>query len=53
MNKLILTVIGAAVMFGCSTTNKEIITQSKTLESKPVLEAKKEKQEIVSSKNTH
>ena len=45
MNKLILTVIGAAVMFGCSTTNKEIISRSETLKSKPVLEAKTEKKE--------
>ena len=52
MNKLILTVIGAAVMFGCSTTNKEIITQSKTLESKPVLETKKEKQEKQETRET-
>ena len=45
MNKFILTVIGAAVMFGCSTTNKEIISRSETLKSKPVLEAKTEKKE--------
>ena len=45
MNKVILTVIGAAIMFGCSTTNKEILSQSETLESKPVLETKIEKKE--------
>jgi len=45
MNKIILSVIGTAIMFGCSTTNKEILSRSKTLESKPVLEEKIEKKE--------
>ena len=45
MHKIILTVIGAAIMFGCSTTNKEILSRSETLESKPVLETKIEKKE--------
>ena len=45
MKKIILTVIGAAIMFGCSTTNKEILSRSETLESKPVLETKIEKKE--------
>lgn len=48
MNKIILTVIGAAIMFGCSTTNKEILSRSETLESKPALEAKIEKKETPS-----
>ena len=43
MNKIILSVIGTAIMFGCSTTNKEILSRSETLESKPVLEEKIEK----------
>ena len=45
MHKIILTVIGAAIMFGCSTTNKEILSRSETLESKPVLETKIQKKE--------
>ena len=45
MNKIILSVIGTAIMFGCSTTNKEILSRSETLESKPVLEEKIEKKE--------
>jgi hypothetical protein len=48
MNKIIITVIGAAIMFGCSTTNKEILSRSETLESKPILEAKIEKKETPS-----
>ena len=48
MNKLILTVIGAAIMFGCSTTNTEILSRSETLESKPILEAIIEKKETPS-----
>ena len=43
MNKIIITVIGAAIMFGCSTTNKEILSRSETLKSKPVLETEIEK----------
>ena len=45
MNKVILTVIGAAILFGCSTTNKEILSRSETLKSKPVLVTKIEKKE--------
>jgi hypothetical protein len=48
MNKIILTVIGAAIMFGCSTTNKEILNQSETLVPKPVLKTKIEKKETPS-----
>lgn len=48
MNKLILTVIGAAVMFGCSTTNKEIFSRSGTLVPKPILKAEIEKKETPS-----
>jgi hypothetical protein len=52
MNKIILSLIGAAIMFGCSTTNKEILSRSETLESKPVLEEKIEKKETQAKKKT-
>ena len=48
MNKIILTVIGAAIMFGCSTTNKKIVNRSETFVPKTVLKAKIEKKETPS-----
>ena len=45
MNKIILMVIGAVVMFGCSTTNKEIEIQPEMLELKPVTAVKPEQKE--------
>ena len=45
MNKIILTVIGVAILSGCSTTNKEIVRRPETLEPKLVVEAKIEKKE--------
>ena len=48
MNKINLTVVGAILLFGCSTTNKEIASRSETLESKPVVEAKREKEKTPS-----
>ena len=37
MKKIFLSVLGAALMFGCSTTSKDIITSTETIEPKPVL----------------
>jgi hypothetical protein len=45
MNKIILMVIGAVVMFGCSTTNKEIVIQPEMLELKSVTAVKPEQKE--------
>ena len=45
MNKIILMVIGAVVMFGCSPTNKEIVIQPEMLELKPVTAVKPEQKE--------
>ena len=45
MKKIFLLVLGAALMFGCSTTNKDIITSTETVEQKPVL--LKETKEVV------
>ena len=45
MNKIILTVIGVAILSGCSTTNKEIVRRPETLEPKLVVEAKIENKE--------
>jgi hypothetical protein len=48
MKKIILTVIGASMMLSCSTMNKEIVSRSETLESKPIKEAKVEQKETPS-----
>jgi hypothetical protein len=43
MNKIIISVLGTAIMFGCSTTNKEIFNRSGTLVPKPILKSEIEK----------
>ena len=45
MKKIFLSVLGAALMFGCSTTSKDIITSTETIEPKPVL--LKEAKEVI------
>ena len=45
MKKTILTVIGAVLISGCSTTSKEIVIQPEIFKLKPVMAVKSEKKE--------
>ena len=45
MKKIILTVIGAVLISGCSTTSKEIVIQPEIFKLKPVMAVKIEKKE--------
>ena len=43
MKNIILTVIGAVIISGCSTTSKEIVIQPEIFKLKPVMAVKSEK----------
>ena len=45
MKKIILTVIGAVIISGCSITSKEIVMQTEIFKLKPVITVKTEKKE--------
>ena len=45
MKKIILTVIGAVLISGCSTTSKEIVIQPEIFKLKPVMAVKSDKKE--------